>query len=391
MTTIDMSRVQRKMLDDAIEEARTLTAGKNRQQAAQAWDRAAQMANYFAKSARTATEREQRWQTAKQFEGLASQLREDESKSQLEIPQSNSAESEFDQTIQKLIHQSNVRFDQIAGLDTTKRDVQAAYAMSLANVPEGVELPRVKNMLFFGPPGCGKTLLAGAASNGLDATFYNVNLSDILSRYYGDSSKIVHALYADARSKPVSVVFLDEIDAIAGNRESMDHGADRKLLVTLLTELDGLDQKGGHCGKIFTIAGTNLPWELDAAILSRFQKKILIPLPDDKSRGEMLRIHILDKGFQSELSVDEFIGLTEGLSGREVEQVAAEAIECMLNATNPAMREVALQGRTALEQYTLNLSPITRQHFEFVRAQIRPSTSSEDAARYDDWGNRGVR
>ncbi|MFM7930096.1 MAG: AAA family ATPase, partial [Pirellula sp.] len=154
--------------------------------------------------------------------------------------------------------------------------------------------------MFYGFPGTGKTLLAAALCNALEATFYVVKCGDLLSKYYGESPKIVHALFEEARRQPQSIIFIDEFDALAGNRDGMDNSADRRLLVSLLTELDGIQHKGSGARKnhVFTIAATNTPLVLDEAILSRFKRRIHIPLPDQAARKEMLKIHLSDRGYQ---------------------------------------------------------------------------------------------
>lgn len=389
MAGIDMSRVQRSILDDAVTEAREFTSQGKRSEAAMAWERAAKLADFYASSARTSQEKKHRTQTAEEFAGLAKKLRVPLEPSLQSAPNKHVDANEFENVIRQLIHKSKVGFEQIAGLKQTQREIQSAYAISMISPPQGIVLPFARNILFYGPPGCGKTLLAGAVSKGLDATFYSVKVGDLLSKYYGDSSKLVKALYDDARRHPISVVFLDEIDAIASHRETMDNAADKKLLVSLLTELDGLNNKSGVDGsagnRVLTIAATNLPWGLDSAILSRFQKQVHIPLPDELARREMLKIQILDKGFTTSLSSDEFVDLTKQLSGREIEQLAGGSIEAMLDEVNPSLVEMALKGRDALSKYELTVKPVTRVHFEMVRAQIRPVTAAKTTERYNKW------
>src|SRR5207248_11775710 len=127
-----------------------------------------------------------------------------------------------------------------------------------------------------------------------------------------------------ARGCSPSVVFLDEFESLCGSRDEGDTGTERRILSTILSELDGLAEKGRDDVYVLTIAATNRPWDLDPAVLSRFDKKILIPLPDDRTREKILRIHLEKKGFATEVPYEELGRLTNGYSGREIERFCKE-------------------------------------------------------------------
>src|SRR5205814_715183 len=162
------------------------------------------------------------------------------------------------------------------------------------------------------------------STEGVPSVFYNVKVSSILSKYFGESSKIISELYGTARDTSPSVVFLDEFESLAGQRDASDSGAERRILSTLLSELDGMDSKGRTDLYVLTIAATNRPWDLDNAVLSRFEKKILIPLPDETTRDRILKIHLQKKGFTTDVPYDELVRLTNGHSGREIERFCKE-------------------------------------------------------------------
>lgn len=390
---IDMSRLQRSVLDDAIRKARIVQQNGTREDAAAAWEVAAKHADAFATMAGTEAEHVRRFATARELRAIASRLR---SVIQTEQPQpgrkpvveSGKSADEFREAVARLIHRSSIRFDDIAGLQETSAEIQAAFALSLAKAPEGVQVPRMQNLLFYGPPGCGKTLLAAAISNELDATFFSVKVSDLLSKYFGDSPKLVEALYDEARSRGNSVVFLDEFDALASSRSDGDSSADRKLLVSLLTELDGLKQKDGG-SQVLTIAATNRPWDLDEAILSRYEKAVYIPLPDEPARLRMLQLHLQEKGYQSEIDDAILLQQTEGLSGREIAHLCKLMIGAMMKDANPTILNVAAEGREAIRSYTVQVRPIQELHLRTVRPRIQPRSTKESIELFRLWGRDG--
>ena len=204
----------------------------------------------------------------------------------------------------------------------------------------------------------------------------------MLSRYYGDSPKLVKALYDEARSRGSSAIFLDEVDGLAGSRGSGDSSADRRLLTSLLTELDGLAEKDGG-SRVVTIAATNRPWDLEEAFLSRFQQHIYIPLPDSDARVHLVQLHL--KGHQISVQESDLLRQTKGLSGREIAHLCNLMIQSMLKEANPEMIAVAQQGPEAIAGYTLKLAAITPEHLRRSRVTIQPRTSSESLELFHRW------
>jgi len=385
---VDMSRLQRSVLDDAIRRARIAQQNGTNDEAAAAWDNAAKQADNFATNALTEAERKRRRATADELRSLAKKLRTRSRGGATKTPLSSEETSvdEFREAACRLVHRSSVRFQDIAGLEQTTSEIQSAFALSLAKAPVGVHIPKMQNVLFYGPPGCGKTLLAAAVSNGLDATFFSIKVSDLLSRYYGDSPKLVQALYDEARSRGNSVIFLDEFDALANSRSGGDSSADRRLLVSLLTELDGLKEKDGG-SRVLTIAATNRPWDLDEAILSRFEKSIYIPLPDVDARRRLLELHL--QGHKMNVPEAVLLKQTDGLSGREIAHLCKLMIQTMMNEANPNMVSVAQEGRTAIENYAIQIKPIAQAHLERVRPMIQRRTSDESIELFRHWASDG--
>lgn len=298
---------------------------------------------------------------------------------------------EIHEAVVALLHHSNITWDRIGGLEETKREIKYALGVSLARKPSGVQVASWRNMLFYGPPGTGKTLLAAATSCALKsvaaekAVFFNVKVSSIMSKYFGESTKIVSELYGTARDMKTSVVFLDEFESLCGSRSEGDTGTERRILSTILSELDGLAEKGRDDIYVLTIAATNRPWDLDPAVLSRFDKKILIPLPDPETRRAILDIHLAKKGFQLDCDPGALVELTEGLSGREIETLAKEVINRMVAAENQEIPELIDQGLDRIRGYAIRVRPLALAEFERARRQVNPVTSPRDMQRYIDW------
>jgi len=286
--------------------------------------------------------------------------------------------------VSELIHRSSVTWSDIGGLEKTKEEFKTAYGIEIAKKPEGVELRGWRTILLYGPPGTGKTLLAAATSNGLEATFFNVSISSILSKYFGESSKLISSLYAEARRLAPSIVYIDEVEALSTQRSGDETGAERRVISSLLTELDGLAGKSDK-RYVLTIAATNIPWLLDKAILSRFEKKIFVPLPDERARESILRIHSEHQGIESDVNYKELAVMTEGYSGRELERISHEVVSRTIRELNPQIPELVDRGFNTVQSYELKLRPVTKHDFEVVLAYVRPEVSDSDLRRFAEW------
>ncbi len=307
-------------------------------------------------------------------------------------PQKAAVDPEIRGTVESLIHTSKVTWEEIGGLAETKQELKYALGMTLAKRPTGVSLAGWSNFLLYGPPGTGKTLLAAAISNavkrqdGGSSCFFNAKIAGILSKYFGESAKLITGLYAVAREKSPAVVFLDEFEALTASRDKGEQtGAERQVLSTFLSELDGLDKKGTEGVYVLTILATNRPWDLDAAILSRFEKKILIPLPDLDARREILQIHLVRKGFQLDADLAKIAEMTDGYSGRELEAFSKEVTNRMIVEMNQAIPELVTKGIELAMGYEIKLRALSLADFERARQRVQPQTTPATMKRYLDW------
>jgi SpoVK/Ycf46/Vps4 family AAA+-type ATPase len=385
---VDLSRSLRSLLDGAVERAESLANAGQREAAAKCYEEAAALVERLAEhSPLSDADRKRRQKSAEGYRALAAELRKaPPAATKVAVGSDAGDDSSLTQAVEALIHRSTISWQHIAGLEETKRSIQTAYALSLAEAPAGVELYPVRNILLYGPPGCGKSLLAAATSNGLDATFFNVKVSSLLSKYFGESSKLITALFDAARRRAPSVVFLDEVDALAGNRDQSDNGAERRMLANLLSELDGVAQKGGDAF-VLTMAATNAPWALDPAVLSRFERKVYIPLPDNAAREQILSIELHQRGYQLDLPMSQLVADTAGMSGREIERLGKFLIDRMVADMNPDLPAAALGGREKLSQYKVRVRPLNEGDCRAALAQVRSDTSPALLERFRAWTN----
>ena len=218
----------------------------------------------------------------------------------------------------------NVRWDDIAELHEVKRVLKESLVMPL-RYPEyftGLLQPW-KGVLLYGPPGTGKTLLAKAVATECDTTFFNISASSIVSKWRGDSEKLVRVLFELARHHAPATIFVDEIDALMSARgDSGEHEGSRRMKTELLVQMDGLLASSEQ---VFLLAATNLPWELDMALLRRLEKRVLVPYPTTAARLVMLRKHLDESRLDANADLNEIADATEGYSGSDLVLVAKEA------------------------------------------------------------------
>jgi SpoVK/Ycf46/Vps4 family AAA+-type ATPase len=390
-------------LKQALAKAKSFTEAKDWGKAASAYEKAANLMSLWAEQAHGREAEERRKKMALQYRSLAQKLRSGEIAVEAPAAASDSpsekeaamkagqGSGEIKAIVSNLSHASKITWDDIGGLDETKNEIKFALGMTLAQAPPGVKIAAWTRILFYGPPGTGKTLLAAATSNavrsteGVPSVFYNVKVSSILSKYFGESSKILSELYGTARDTSPSVVFLDEFESLAGQRDASDSGAERRILSTLLSELDGMDSKGRGDIYVLTIAATNRPWELDSAVLSRFEKKILIPLPDEPTRERILRIHLERKGFPVEVGYPELAAMTDGYSGREIERFCKEVTTGMVEEVNKGILALVDQGLDTVKKYKIKVRPLTKADFDAAARLIHPQTTAEEMKKYYNW------
>jgi proteasome regulatory subunit len=228
----------------------------------------------------------------------------------------------------EVIEKPNVSFDDIGGLKEQIMELKEVVELPLEK-PElfkeiGIEPP--KGVLLYGPPGCGKTLLAKAVAHEAGATFISIVGSELVQKFIGEGARIVREVFRLARKKAPSIVFIDEIDSIAARRLDIGTSGEREVqrtLMQLLAEIDGFKP----LDNVKIIAATNRIDILDPAILrpGRFDRLIEVPPPDLEARIEIFKVHTRKMKLADDVDIEELAKLTEGASGAEIKAIVTEA------------------------------------------------------------------
>jgi transitional endoplasmic reticulum ATPase len=226
-------------------------------------------------------------------------------------------------------------YEDIGGLKNQLQRIREMIELPL-RYPEvfnrlGIDAP--KGVLLHGPPGCGKTLIARAIAHETEANFFSVNGPEVIHKFYGESEAHLRKIFAEATQKGPSIVFLDEIDAIAPRREKVVGDVEKRVVAQLLALMDGLTKRQN----VIVIAATNIPNILDPALRrpGRFDREISIPIPDRNARREVLEIHSRGMPLAEEVDIAHLAEITHGFVGADLEALCREAAMICLRRIMP--------------------------------------------------------
>jgi transitional endoplasmic reticulum ATPase len=257
-------------------------------------------------------------------------------------------------------------FDDVGGLDGAKRTLQEAveWPLQYGALFEATRTDPPSGVLLHGPPGTGKTLLARALAGESEVNFIAVDGPELLDRYVGESERAVREVFDRARQSAPSILFFDEIDAVAGARGAGQQEVTERVVSQLLTELDGLEDNPN----VVVLAATNRRDALDPALLrpGRLEAHVEVPAPDAAGRRAVLRVHGRGKPFAADVDLDEFVPVTEGFSGADLEALVREA-------SMRAIREFAADLGPEAATERADEVRITRAHFEQALEAVEPS------------------
>jgi len=249
----------------------------------------------------------------------------------------------------------------------------------------GVQPP--KGVLMYGPPGTGKTVIARAVANETDAWFTHISGPEIIGKFYGESEERLRGIFEEAQSHAPSIIFIDEIDAIAPKREEMggEKQVERRVVAQMLALMDGLESRG----QIVVIGATNIPNSIDPALRrpGRFDREIAIPIPDRKGRHEILQIHTRGMPLSSDVDLKRIADLSHGYVGADLEALAKEAAMACIRDILP---EISLESNDIPYERIVSLE-VKMDHFLNALREIDPSAIREVFVEVSDvsWNDVG--
>ncbi|MDT7875362.1 cell division protein CdvC [Sulfolobaceae archaeon RB850M] len=288
-----------------------------------------------------------------------------------ENPTNNKTTVSIDDLIVK--EKPKVSFNDIVGLDDVKEALKEAIVYPTKR-PDLFPLGWPRGILLYGPPGCGKTMIAAAVANEIDSYFIQVDAASIMSKWLGEAEKNVAKIFSSAReiskkeNKPI-IIFIDEIDALLGVYNS-ENGGEVRVRNQFLKEMDGLQDKAEKF-LVYVIGATNKPWRLDEPFLRRFQKRIYVRLPDFQQRLALLKYYTSKITLDSDVNLEELAKKTEGYTASDIKDIVQAA-----------------HIRVVKEMFEKNLPqprPVNMNDFEEVLKVRKPSVNQEMVKAYEVW------
>jgi len=281
--------------------------------------------------------------------------------------------------------QDKVYWDDIAGLEQAKESLMetVVYPFLRPDLFRGLREP-VSGMLLFGPPGTGKTMLARAAATESNSTFFSIQSSSLTSKWYGESEKLVRALFQVAKAKAPSIIFVDEIDSLLSKRSGDgDDDTSRRLKNEFLVQWSDLSKAAAGRvdddeppARVLVLAATNLPWGIDEAARRRFVRRQYIPLPEPETRLAHFR-KLLSNTPNSldEDDMNELVKITEGYSGSDITSLAKDA----------AIWPIRELGSKMLNLKEIEIRSMSLGDFKKSMKNIRPSVNKEGLDKFEEW------
>ncbi len=274
-----------------------------------------------------------------------------------------------------------IAFDDVGGLDEVKREIRRRIITPFLKPSLFQKFKRQSGggILMYGPPGCGKTLLARATAGECGAKFYNVSITDVLDMYIGESERKLHEIFQMARRTAPSVVFFDEVEAIGGKRQHSREATTAKLVSQFLTELDGFAQNNQH---VLVLGATNVPWAVDPAFRrpGRFDRVLFVPPPDAAARETIFRLLLDGRPRAGDVDLRDLVKRTSGHSGADLRNLVDTAADEAIEESIESGRETEI-GMHHLREALARTRPTTLEWLTSARNHAR---YANQAGQYDD-------
>lgn len=290
-------------------------------------------------------------------------------------------DGKFEELVMK--EKPNISWKEVIGLDDAKGALRESIVYPTKR-PDLFPLGWPRGLLLYGPPGCGKTILAAATASEIDGYFVNVDAASMMSKWLGEAEQNVAKLFKMAHSlneregKPV-ILFIDEVDSLLGTRNS-EVGGEIRTKNQFLSEMDGVNGKGKDI-KLYVIGATNKPWSLDWPFLRRFQKRIYVTLPTLEARENLFNLYTAPLKKDIRVKTNELAKLFEGYSASDIKDVCQAGQLKVVHELfdSPEYRE-PVEGRSPLQPKSLTMAD-----FRLIKTQRTPSVSMEMIRAYYKW------
>jgi vacuolar protein-sorting-associated protein 4 len=277
-----------------------------------------------------------------------------------------------------LTEKPNVKWEDVADLKDAKQALREAVIIPTLrpDLFQSKTRRAWRGILLFGPPGCGKTMIAKAVATECNATFLSIDAASIMSKWLGESERLVKELFSVARDNQPAIIFIDEVDSIASVRTGEEIGGERRVKTQFLKEMDGVSTKPDE--KILALGATNRPWEIDEAFRRRFEKRIYLPMPDVDARKELFRIYVKEIEVEQDYVADKLVEATDGYTGSDIAMICREA-------SMQPIRELDSSGK--ITDPSSKVRAVNMEDFLAAIKHVRPVVSASELNRFKEWND----